>query len=710
MNVTRLRVLIQGHRRAFVAALCLFVFAGLWARYLHARYTLKNEARQSCWQEAQRAAHRLGEKLNQLEAANYALAKALEQDPLDEAGIAARLHAIHTQYPWLFSAGVAFLPHRFRPELERYATLLVRGPDGLSQQPIDYDYTLPDPANDWFRLPLSQGPTWQEPHYGRASKTFLANFTTPLFRKDPRDGQRHQAGVVITSLSLADYRELMTELDLGRTGYGYLFSRKGTLVFHPEEAYVAGKATVFDLADDCGSPELARAARLAMAGKPASLVYRDAITHEQSWVFFQPIDQTGWTIAAVFFARELEHSPLQRFHAEVVMALPLFVLALYLALDLDPKRAPRRRYWLISLRLSAVLALALVLLVARALPSRGSVDSTDTVLLEPAEIQRFLEQWSHGLHLERQPRPLPTGLFLQEISFTDASDTTIIGQLWQKCPRSGPTPPEPGWVFSGVTSEYREQLFHLDQDDHRLVVWSFRIELHQDFNYRLYPFDTRQITLLLRHSPVPDDVVLVPDLRGYDLISPTSLPGIARSIAVPGWKRERATFQLRAQPAANTPDIARTRAPAPPELCFTLSLRRDFSNELVIYFVPIVVMTVMLFGLLVSTTHEDHVNRLLSFNFSGVLGTASSLFFVATLAHAEVRRGLMAPQLFYLEHYFIAIYMAILFVCANAYLVARGVSWAFIRFEDNLNPKILFWPLLLSALLTSSLVTFWSGQ
>jgi len=79
-----------------------------------------------------------------------------------------------------------------------------------------------------------------------------------------------------------------------------------------------------------------------------------------------------------------------------------------------------------------------------------------------------------------------------------------------------------------------------------------------------------------------------------------------------------------------------------------------------------------------------------------VLRASVTLLFPALVAQVNLRSKIGGNEIIYIEYFYFILYVAILGVSANALtftLAARGVS----QVRDNLIPKLLFWPLLLSA-------------
>jgi hypothetical protein len=89
-----------------------------------------------------------------------------------------------------------------------------------------------------------------------------------------------------------------------------------------------------------------------------------------------------------------------------------------------------------------------------------------------------------------------------------------------------------------------------------------------------------------------------------------------------------------------------------------------------------------------------------------VLVAASGLLFAVILKHNQLRNGLDAQGLSYIEALPIILYGAIMVVVLNAILVASPVNIMLVKRRNNLLPELAYWPVLLSLLLASTLIVF----
>ena len=290
--------------RLLTALLCLSIAATLLLAYLYYanQRNILDSARQHAQVEADRMTKIIDEALLKLETVNRQLTTEYQRGTLQKQDIKPRIIRAMEENPFLLGVGFAFVPYAYDPDIRLYSPLYVKrnGPPQMVQIEDSYDYTGPE--RDWYHLPLKQGAVWQEPHWGQASQSFLANFTAPFYAPDD---DSNPLGVVFTSMSLKQYQELVKSLDLGDTGYGFILSKKGAFVAHPVDSYVLGEKTIFELAEEINDQNLRNLAQSITAGKAGHSDYQNELTGESAWVFYRPIPSSEWTMCVAFYNENL---------------------------------------------------------------------------------------------------------------------------------------------------------------------------------------------------------------------------------------------------------------------------------------------------------------------------------------------------------------------------------------------------------------------
>jgi len=98
-----------------------------------------------------------------------------------------RLKSTIEQNPNWFGVGAAYASYTYKSQIRLYAPYYTRkqGKLQLLQLESFYDYTQPG-KGDWYIHPLASGSVWLEPHFGAATNTLLAEFSTPFYRLNPK--------------------------------------------------------------------------------------------------------------------------------------------------------------------------------------------------------------------------------------------------------------------------------------------------------------------------------------------------------------------------------------------------------------------------------------------------------------------------------------------------------------------------------------------
>lgn len=286
-----------------VSVLALITFAAMGLKHVNFSKSVISTAKQNIAAQVREASTEIDRSVNTLVPINISISEDLTSGklPFDEDAITKRLRSIKAEHQQVFGVGVAFVPGHF-PNRHMYAPLYVNRENGQKMVQIEdvYDYT--EKSRHWYHRPLTEGPVWQEPHYGQASQAFIANFTAPFFDNTNRD----PIGVVFTSMSLDQYQSMVGAQGFGATGFGFLLSGKGAFVSHPDDAYVTEEKTISNWVDEAPSEDLNEMAASALVGRRSFSERVDPSTGKSQWVFIEPIISTGWLLGVVYETHHIE--------------------------------------------------------------------------------------------------------------------------------------------------------------------------------------------------------------------------------------------------------------------------------------------------------------------------------------------------------------------------------------------------------------------
>ncbi|MFN2303728.1 MAG: hypothetical protein ACK2TV_08360, partial [Anaerolineales bacterium] len=267
------------------------LFLGLLIRYLFIRNTLATQAFDDASSQAIAAAEQLDNDFMGTMNLTEDLAQELSDGSLANEDIASRLQYLLEQNPTLQGITVAFAKGAYSPEHDLYYVYVYRDLDGRFQSELResrYDYTLPPsddpdaPQTEWYYVPATIGPVWTDPYLATGAGQVLISYGVPFYTVGSDTDVT--SGVVSVEYSLAGMRRLVTDLNLGLTGFGAVFSDSGTFLSHPvPERIAVGNIFTDPTLQD---PAFQDAAHRALQGDTLSVQIE--ANDQPVWSFFTP--------------------------------------------------------------------------------------------------------------------------------------------------------------------------------------------------------------------------------------------------------------------------------------------------------------------------------------------------------------------------------------------------------------------------------------
>ena len=398
------------------------------------------------------------------------------------------------------------------------------------------------------------------------------------------------------------------------------------------------------------------------------------------------------------------------YHPWLIVILIVFALLVALLLWVTLTRNNKRNrldphnLWTLSIAFSILCALALlaiwIVLTLAPFP-RGS----GTPLLSQADVDRSLAARPSA---SSQPRILiPTGVFIQSIEFTSAFDPVVSGYIWQVYGSDVPADVTRGFTLPDGGDLQSAEAYRVTQGENQVIGWSFRATVRQEFLYDKYPFDRHFLWVHVRPADVTHTIVLTPDFASYSTLRPEDLPGLQPRFVIENWQVKQTFFTYRTDEYTTTLGVSGAAEPSGrPELYYIVGLTREILSPFVIYVIPPLVALVMLFGVLMLTTRRQERRDTAGWNSTNVLASCAALFFVVIVSHVNLLQQVSATGVIYLGYFYFLTYLAILLVSINAILFITAGQYRIIQHEDNLIPKVLYWPVLTFVLLLVTVLVF----
>jgi phosphoserine phosphatase RsbU/P len=164
-------------------------------------------------------------------------------------------------------------------------------------------------SEDWFYLArYLDRPIWTEPYLETINGTTqvkMVSYSVPIHIQ-PSSGPVF-AGVVTCDIELEWLDGVITNLPLGKDGYGILMSKNGTYISHPLKELVFNES-VFSLAEARGDKSLRLTGQRVISGLPGIMDFVSFAKSEESWLAWQPLTTADWVVGTLISKAPLKTS------------------------------------------------------------------------------------------------------------------------------------------------------------------------------------------------------------------------------------------------------------------------------------------------------------------------------------------------------------------------------------------------------------------
>ena len=244
--------------------------------------------------------NRIDAVLHAVEKVPKNLASFLENFSYGGGDILNLISAVVENNPEIYGATIAFEPYAYSENSRTFAPYFCKRNGKLEFTYIPYDYFF----WDWYQIPRElNAPVWSEPYFDEgAGGIMMATFSVPFYRNV--SGERKIMGVVTADVSLSWLHDIIASIKIAQTGYGFLISKNGTFVTHPDPNLVMNE-TIFSVAEARGDTQMRELGRKMVRGESGFAPFVSIFTGKTCWMKFAPLSSSGWSLAVLFPQDEL---------------------------------------------------------------------------------------------------------------------------------------------------------------------------------------------------------------------------------------------------------------------------------------------------------------------------------------------------------------------------------------------------------------------
>lgn len=581
-----------------------------------------------------------------------------------------------------------------------------------------------EPKAEWYRQFLA-GETgkgrWLTPYYGETSQTYVWEYGMPF-----SDQTKTKAGVAYFNYSVEYIRRVLTEMELGPTGYAFIVSKQQyedryQIVAHPCDRFLCKFVEEV-------YREAAASIKKCLRGDDVILFTTKG--GETTWFYAIDIEGPG-SFKLVFVLDRQAMQAMPRTHSlnflsnitkiqsqilsSLLFCVFLFTLILFIIFWLSNAKL-RLALIAVAFSLICVAEIGLIWYFCRNTPvSSGNGFVLTDLGMAHATAERLL--WIHGGIKSPAPQlRKETGIFIQSLKFETPYEVRLTGYVWQK--KKNKPFGEAGMTYTDdnliVFPEAEEISISKKYENDQVIGAYFETTLRQPFDYTNFPFDFQDIWIRIWPRDFTNfQAVLVPDFDSYELHlgkskqnNKTVAMGLERDLVLEGWEVNQTFFSYVTKSYTSNLGIQQNNEfIVRPELHFNIQVRRQLGGVMISHILPILIIAILLFGVTMTKTEEEHKKDLLGFSVSTVLAYCASLFFVLIISHISLRNTLSTPHFVYLEGFYFIMYVHLLLVSIYDIIFVHSRQNSIFRRNNAVLLKLFYWPVLSGLLL---IVTFFS--
>jgi sigma-B regulation protein RsbU (phosphoserine phosphatase) len=240
--------------------------------------------------------HRIDSVLRAVEKVPKNLAVFMEEFAYQGGGdILAAIRTVVENNPEIHGVTIAFEPHAYRTNIRTFAPYYFKQNGKMKFTYIHSDYF----TSDWYQIARElNAPIWSEPYFDQeAGGIMMAAYSVPFYRWI--SGKRVLTGIVAADISLEWLKEIVASVKIARTGYGFLISKNGTIITHPDSRQVMNE-TIFTAAEDRGDKEMREVGRRLIRGESGFVRFASPFIGKVCWMRYAPLPSNKWSLAVMF--------------------------------------------------------------------------------------------------------------------------------------------------------------------------------------------------------------------------------------------------------------------------------------------------------------------------------------------------------------------------------------------------------------------------
>ncbi|WYD80188.1 MAG: hypothetical protein V8K32_12835 [Candidatus Electrothrix gigas] len=616
---------------------------------------------------------------------------------LTDQDIVAALKAAVENNTHLFGITAAFKPFTYNQQKKLYAPYYKRDNDKYQLVYIEdrYDYTTPE--HEWFYKSVNENKrNWTNPFWGGASETYLISYSVPFYRSNDSEVEKEPIGTVTALISIKELKKTFESYLIGKNGFAAVTTGKGIYLYHPLRDYIISGKTLKDIASEQNDADRLLVAEKARTGQRIVMDHVSTTTKEESWLIVEPVPSVGWSVQNTFIKDYLSVNKnilRQQVISIIISCVVLFTSSLCFIQTLGS--FSNLKLWILVTLGSLGIFLGIGMIWNAALKYTGNKNHSYEKLIDNEEVDRYIKNRTR-LHLKRSygtPFFVKTGCYIESINFKKTNLLSLSGYIWQKYPNDFLDSVK-NFQFSPLNHIKISKISKRKLNNFEIIRSFFEIDVPVHISYSKYPLEFEEICIQILPAN-SKHLIFVPDFDSERTGVSVRFFGLDKKIVVPGWELTHSFFTMEKQEANSNFGLIRDFDYGKlPVLSLRIGMKRNSIDAFISNLTPLIVVAIILFLILLLPSDIIDTNK--------ILGMCTSLFFVVVFSHLAIRGSIAIGELFYLEYFFLVMYIAIIIIPVRMLLVDYGIIKSY-----NMIFRTAYWPVLMSLLFIITALEFY---
>jgi len=290
---------LAAHLSLWIISLGAVIFiAVLSANYFLSRFLLEDYVSDLAKTTTSSTVRKIETIFNTVSSNADSLASVVSTSALTESQIHQAIKAFLDTNTDIFGMTVALEPHTLIDSLGDFSPYYYSKDNNLAYSDLaanNYNYK----TWNWYSEPKKlNAAVWTEPYFDEGGgNVLMTTYSTPVYLPD----NKTFAGIATADIELGWLDEIVKEIKIGKTGFGFILSKNDTVIAHPDNSLNMKKLDETEVRPENWKKYLESKTKSSTVYLYTPCSHRDG----HCWIAIETLGNTGWKVVIILPEQEL---------------------------------------------------------------------------------------------------------------------------------------------------------------------------------------------------------------------------------------------------------------------------------------------------------------------------------------------------------------------------------------------------------------------